>query len=257
MTNQLVLINRDHPGTTILSLNRPEKRNALNIPLLRDLCEAIRETHALPDQRALIISGEGNVFSAGLDLKESLDGAGAEPSARMIEKLLRSLYESPLVTIAAVRGAAIAGGAGIVAACDLAVAAEGTSFAFPEVKRGLVAALVSTLLKRQLSGKHLRELMLLGEPIDADRAYDIGLINAVCEEKELLNKALRYAEQAKKAAPSAVLETKRLLENLNPRSLKESMQIAMQTHKQARTHIEAQEGIAAFLEGREPRWGIE
>lgn len=255
MAAKLVLTDRSVPGVTILTLNRPEKRNALNASLLRELIEAIRETHKIQDQRVIILRGEGKVYCAGLDLKESIENNVGEQTIANLQEALRLLYESPLVTIAEIHGAAIAGGAGLAAATDIVVASEESVIAYPEVRRGIVAALVSTLLVRQISERHIRELLLLGEPINAHRAYHMGLVNLVVPLEELHERALLIAEKAKKGSPAAIVETKRLLEILAYVPLEDDIEKAAVVHRQSRMHIEAQEGIAAFLENREPRWG--
>lgn len=252
-----ILIDRSYPGVTILTLNRPEKRNALSFQVIRALEKAINETHHRVDQRALILRGEGKAFCTGLDLAETIQIRNAETIGIALSKLFTSLFTSPLVTIAAVQGFAIAGGGGIAAACDLVVAGNETRFGFPEVRRGLVAALVSTFLQRQISERHIRELLLLGELVDAKRAYEMGLVNRVVPEEKILEEALHLAQLALKGAPASIVETKRLLEQIYPRKIGENMEVALMYHKQSRTHLEAQEGIRAFLEDRKPNWDKE
>lgn len=247
MTAPLVLVNRDHPSVTILTLNRPEKRNALNIALLEELCRLFEETEKLAGQRIAIIAGAGSIFCAGLDLKEAVASELVEQSAALLARLLSALYSSSLVTIAAVQGAAIAGGAGLASACDFIIAAKGTQFGYPEVRRGLVAAQVAVLLQRQLPMRKVRELLLLGESIDAEEALEIGLINCVAASEQLIDKALEIASVALKGAPQAIVETKRLLTALESVPLADQLKIAMETHHRARLSSEAKEGVAAFF----------
>src|SRR5204863_288169 len=128
-------------------------------------------------QRVIIFQGAGKAFCAGLDMEEASKKDLTKPSGEGVAKLLRTVATCPLVTIAAVNGPAVAGGAGLVAACDLAVASTEATISFPEVRRGLVPGLVMTFLLRQLGRKQLHELLLLGEPVDAKTAQNMGLIN--------------------------------------------------------------------------------
>src|ERR1700757_1589740 len=141
----VVLIEKETPQITVITLNRPERRNALTLELLTELCAAIKIASDQPDERVLILRGAGAAFCTGLDLKAAADQSKAHATAEMVAKTLITLAETRLVTIAAVHGAAVAGGAGIMSACDFVVAAEKTKIGYPEVRRGLVAGLVMTL----------------------------------------------------------------------------------------------------------------
>src|SRR3954453_14816916 len=176
--NQLILTEQRGPFT-ILTLNRPERRNALSLELMSELCRAIDGANADPTRRAIILRGAGEGFCAGLDLKEAQARGSHESSAKSVATMLKTLHQSNLVTIAAVHGHAMAGGAGLMAACDLALVASGTKIGYPEVGRGLVPALLSTLLRHQVGDRRLRELFLTAEPITAERAYELGLVNRV------------------------------------------------------------------------------
>jgi methylglutaconyl-CoA hydratase len=243
----LVLV--EHKETiTHITLNRPEKRNALSIALLEQLCKAIRDTIKMANQRAIVLSGNGPIFCAGMDLKEASHHENVEPLANLIAKALASLYSSPLITIAAVNGAAIAGGAGLMSACDLVVAASDAKVGYPEIRHGLVAAQVSTLLTRQVPWRTVRELLLLGELIDSKRALEIGLINRIVPQKELLKTAFELAEAAAKHPPEAAAETKRLLSAFEPHAFNDDLRIAINIHRKARRSHAAKEGIRSFLE---------
>src|ERR1700676_2100497 len=175
----VVLVEKQSPRITVVTLNRPERRNALTIELLTELTAAINVTAADEQQRVLILRGAGQAFCTGLDLKEAADDGKAHATAEMVAKTLTALSQTRLITIAAVHGAAVAGGAGIMSACDFVVAAEKTKIGYPEVRRGLVAGLVMTFLRRQIGERDMRELVLGGELIDAHRAREIGLVNRV------------------------------------------------------------------------------
>jgi methylglutaconyl-CoA hydratase len=235
-------------------LNRPDRRNSLTIQLLNELIAAVQAASDQPDERILILRGAGAAFCTGLDLKEAADQTKAHATAEMVAKTLVTIAETRLVTIAAVHGAAVAGGAGIMSACDYVVAAERTKIGYPEVRRGLVAGLVMTFLRRQVRERHLRELVLGGELIDAQRALEIGLVNRVVPPNELMNEAQKFADSVLQGAPAAIANTKRLIEELWATAVKEDVDLALKHHMQARESAEAREGIAAFNEKRKPNW---
>ena len=214
----------------------------------------IRVASDEPRERVLILRGAGAAFCTGLDLKEAADLKKAQMTAELVAKTLITLAETRLVTIAAVHGAAVAGGAGIMSACDFVVAAKKTKIGYPEVRRGLVAGLVMTFLRRQVGERNMRELVLGGELIDAERAREIGLVNRVVAPDQLLYEAQRFADSVLQGAPNAVAETKRLIEELWSTSVKEDVDLALKHHMQARESAEAREGIAAFNEKRPPNW---
>lgn len=254
-SDPLVVIKWHSPKIAMIALNRPEKRNALNIALLDELYRALKSIESSSAVRAVILYGEGPVFCAGLDLKENLEQESVEKSSESLATLLLSLHLTSLVTIAAVHGAAIAGGAGIMAACDFAFATSETKFGYPEVKRGLVAAQVATLLKAQVPSRILRELLLLGEFFEAYKAKTIGLINKILSSKEeLMNEAIAYAEKSCEGSPEAIVSTKQLLNALMPRSLSSDLEIALRIHRNARFSKDSKEGIEAFFEKRKPSW---
>ena len=252
----VVLIEKQNPQITVVTLNRPERRNSLTIELLNELIAAINVASDQADERVLILRGAGAAFCTGLDLKEAADSKKAQMTAELVAKTLTTLAETSLVTIAAVHGAAVAGGAGIMSACDFVVAAEKTKIGYPEVRRGLVAGLVMTFLRRQVGERNMRELVLGGELIDAARAREIGLVNRVVPPNELMNEAQKFADSILQGAPNALAQSKRLIEELWSTSVKEDVDLALKHHMQARESAEAREGIAAFNEKRPPNWTI-
>lgn len=250
----VVLIEKQSPQITVVTLNRPERRNSLTIELLNELISAIKVASDQAEERVLILRGSGAAFCTGLDLKAAADQTKAHATAEMVAKTLIAIAETRLVTIAAVHGAAVAGGAGIMSACDYVVAAEKTKIGYPEVRRGLVAGLVMTFLRRQVRERHLRELVLGGELIDATRALEIGLVNRVVAPDQVMNEAQKFAASVLQGAPNAIANTKRLIEELWATSVKEDVDLALKHHMQARESVEAREGIAAFNEKRAPNW---
>src|SRR5256885_2379671 len=250
----VVLVEKQSPQITVLTLNRPERRNSLTLELLSELIAAVNTAAKDSSQRVLILRGAGAAFCTGLDLKEAADQTKAQATAEMVAETLITLAETRLVTIAAVHGAAVAGGAGIMSACDFVVAAEKTKIGYPEVRRGLVAGLVMTFLRRQVRERHLRELVLGGELIDAARAKEIRLVNPVVPRDEVMNEAQKFAESVLQGAPNALAQTKKLIEELWSTSVKEDVDLALKHHMKARESAEAREGIAAFNEKRKPNW---
>jgi len=250
----VVLIEKQSPQITVVTLNRSERRNSLTIELLNELIAAIRVASDEPRERVLILRGAGAAFCTGLDLKEAADLKKAQMTAELVAKTLITLAETRLVTIAAVHGAAVAGGAGIMSACDFVVAAAKTKIGYPEVRRGLVAGLVMTFLRRQVGERNMRELVLGGELIDAERAREIRLVNRVVAPDQLINEAQKFADSVLQGAPNAVAQTKRLIEELWATSVRQDVDLALKRHMQARESGEAREGIAAFNEKRPPNW---
>src|SRR5712664_4910100 len=208
----VVLVEKQSPQTSVVTLNRPERRNALTLELLTELCSAVNVASEQPQQRVLILRGAGAAFCTGLDLKEAADSTKAHATAEMVANTLIAINQTRLVTIAAIHGAAVAGGAGIMSACDFVVAAERTRIGYPEVRRGLVAGLVMTFLRRQVGERDLRELVLGGELIDAERAREIGLVNRVVAPDQLMIEAQKFADSVLQGAPNALTQTKRLIE---------------------------------------------
>jgi methylglutaconyl-CoA hydratase len=250
----VVLIEKQTPQITVVTLNRPERRNALTIELLTELISAIHAASEEPRVRILILRGAGAAFCTGLDLKEAADQGKAHATAEAVANTLITISQTRLITIAAVHGAAVAGGAGIMSACDFVVATQPTKIGYPEVRRGLVAGLVMTFLRRQVSERNMRELLLGSELIDADRAKEIGLVNRVVAQDNLMTEAVSFAGSALQGAPGAVAQTKRLIDELWWRSVKQDVDLALKYHMEARESAEACEGIAAFNEKRKPNW---
>ncbi len=254
MDKNLVLCESWAPRVTVLTLNRPEKRNALNLPLMEQLCRRLDELAEMESCRVVILRGAGPVFCSGLDLKEGLQADLAELSGEMVARTFRTLSESPKVVIGAAHGAAIAGGGGLLLACDLVVATEDLRLGFPEVRRGLVAGLVMAYLRRRVRELEANELLLAGELIDAERARAMGLVNRIVAADELLNEAGRLAAEVSQGAPGALRDTKAFLRSLWPHSLEADLEQALGIHGRVRLGEEAQEGMRAFLEKRKPHW---
>ena len=249
----VVLVEKQSPRVTLITLNRPERRNALTIELMGEVAAAIENSSADPEQRIVILRGAGKAFCTGLDLVEAVKHDPHE-TAQNVARLLLVLAETRLVTIAMVHGAAVAGGAGVMSACDFVIASDHTKIGYPEVRRGLVAGLVMTFVRRQLRERDLRELLLASELINAQRAFEIGLVNRVVPVAELESEVQKIVGSVLQGAPGAITNSKRLMEELWSTSVREDIETALRHHLDARESAEAAEGIAAFNEKRPPNW---
>jgi len=250
----VVLVEKQNPHVSVVTLNRPERRNALTVELMKELIAAVESSSADEQQRVLILRGAGKCFCAGLDLQETALTQDAHAAAEIVAKTLVTLSQTRLITIAAVHGAAVAGGAGVMSACDFVIAEAHTKFGYPEARRGLVAGLVLTFLRRQLRERHIRELLLTSELIGSQRALEIGLINRIVQPNDMEKELQKLVNDILQNAPDALSNTKRLIEELWSTSVKHDVERALRHHMQARESAEAKEGIAAFLEKRPPNW---
>lgn len=250
----VLLIEKQTPRVTALTLNRPERRNALTIELMTELIAAVEAATAEKERRILILKGAGKAFCTGMDLNEVAEPEKAHASAELVARMLITLSETRLITIAAVHGAAVAGGTGLMSTCDFVVAAERTKFGYPEVRRGLVPGLIMTFLRRQLRERDLRELLFAGELFAAERAREIGLVNRVVPPNELESETQKVVDAILQGAPGALSNTKRLLASLWPTTVRDDVEKALAFHMEARESTEAKEGVAAFLEKRPPTW---
>jgi methylglutaconyl-CoA hydratase len=250
---ELVLVETIERGITAVTLNRPERRNALSIDLLVQLTREVKRLASDLTQRVVILRGMGPVFSAGLDLKEAADASLVERSAAAVSQALDLVRTTPLVMIAAVHGGAFAGGAGLMAACDIVIATEDAKIGFPEPRRGLLPALICDVLVSKVREGDLRELLLCGEPIDAARAQAVGLVQRLVTASELMEESLRVARSIVAGGPDTIRKTKALLNAAYQRMHGADMNL-VDTHLAARHSEEAREGLAAFAEKREPKW---
>ncbi len=259
MRPMALIVTEDAGPVRTLSLNRPESRNALSRELRDALGEALAESERDPAVRALVLTGRGEAFCSGLDLRElgALAEHGSERNredSRALADLLWSLYTFPKPVVAAVQGTAVAGGAGLVGACDVAVMAEGARIGFSEARIGFVAALVSVFLTRQVGEKRARELLLEARLVTADEALRMGLVNQVTAASAVLPRAQERAARMATNAPSALAMTKALLASVPGMGLEDGLRYAVELNALARGTGELQEGIRAFLEERPPSW---
>ena len=257
MSEDLVLVDTSRPHIRVITMNRPDKRNALNIPLLEAFCRAVDEANQDGDTRVISITGAGPIFCAGLDLTEARDTGKSHRSGALVGKALKAIMNSPHTTIAAARGVAVAGGAGFMLACDLSVVADDFRVGFVEVRRGLVAAFVMTFLRRKVGEPKAREMLLLGELMSAQEAKAAGLVNRVVPADSIMGEAFAFAYTALKGAPMAIRRTKKLFDELYHLPVSEHIDHATEFHKDMRTTEEYKEGLAAYAEKRLPKWDPE
>jgi methylglutaconyl-CoA hydratase len=244
-----------------ITLSRPEKRNAISYELIEELLGALDEL-AQSSALVLILTGEGKAFCSGMDLEnlKALTGRSAEQNLKDSETmadLFRALYEFPRPTIAAVNGAAIAGGCGLATLCDFTLAVPEAKFGYTEVRIGFVPAIVSTFLLRQIGEKYARDLLLTGRIIEAGEAHRIGLINEIVSAGDLLARARALALQLLENSPVSLSCTKRLLSDYARSDLDAQIRLAVKENAAIRTTSDFREGISSFLEKRKPRWSGE
>lgn len=245
-------------GIATLTLNRPDKRNAISYELIDDLIHALDEARKSA-ARILILTGAGKAFCSGMDLDnlKSLIGRTPEQNledSRTMAALFRSLYEFPKPTIAAVNGAAIAGGTGLALLCDFTLAVPDAKFGYTEVRIGFVPAIVSTFLLRQVSEKIARDLLLTGRIFDAAEALRLGLINEIVAPERLFDRARELAAQLSEHSPLSLFNTKRLLTDHARAELDTQIEAAVRENAGIRESADFREGIESFLEKRKPKW---
>jgi enoyl-CoA hydratase/carnithine racemase len=255
VTREHLLVSIEPPAARI-TLNRPEKRNALSLALMEELISALEEVSAAPDVRAIVIEGAGPAFSAGHDLGEMV-GRDAEFYDRLFDActmLMETIHRVPQPVIAKVHGIATAAGCQLVAACDLAVAADATRFATPGVKIGLFCSTPMVPLSRAVGRKRALELLLTGEPIDAATARDWGLVNRVVPADQLEDAVAALVERIAASSPLSVRIGKEAFYeqvDLDEHGAYELTRRVMAANAQTG---DAQEGMGAFLEKRPPTW---
>lgn len=259
MSNELVRYELRKPAV-VLTLNRPDRRNALSRALITELTEAFGRARDDAAVRCVILTGAGNAFCAGMDLAELQEslatGKGKQApvwdDALRLAKLYDLMYTLPKPTVAAVNGAAVAGGAGLVSACDLAVAVPEARFGYPEVRRGLVAAMVMPHLLRHVGERTARYLLLTGELIDAEEACQVGLINAIAPAEQLLTRALTWAHALAEGGPNALARTKELLQLFSRQAV--GLEEAAKASAAPRLSDECRQGLEAFFNKRPAPW---
>src|ERR1700686_2147453 len=246
------------PGVATITLNRPEKRNAISFELIDDLLRAMKEVET-SDAIVLIMTGAGKAFSSGMDLENLKTLIGRSPEqnlqdSKTMVRLFRSLYEFPKVTIAAVNGAAIAGGTGLALLCDFTLAVPESKFGYTEVRIGFVPAIVSTFLLRQVGEKQARDLLLTGRIFEAEEAARMGLVSEIVPAENLMKRARQLASLLMENSPASLRATKQLLTAHARAELDAQIDAAVRENAAIRTTADFREGISSFLEKRKPVW---
>jgi enoyl-CoA hydratase/carnithine racemase len=250
-----LLVTRDGSATRIV-LNRPEKRNALSLQLMEEMIGALRDASARPDSRAIVIEGAGPAFSAGHDLSEMI-GSQREFVADLFDRcstMMQTIHQIPQPVIAKVHGIATAAGCQLVAACDLAIAAEGTRFATPGVKIGLFCSTPMVAVSRAVGRKRAMQMLLTGEPIDAATALDWGLVNRVVTHEELEPAVGDLVQAIARSSAYTVATGKHAFYSQIDRTEDEAYEHCELVMTDNALAHDAQEGMTAFLEKRAPVW---
>jgi methylglutaconyl-CoA hydratase len=245
-------------GVATITLNRPDKRNAISFELIDDLLRALQEVET-SDAIVLIVTGAGKAFSSGMDLDNLKTLIGKSPEQNLEDsetmvRLFRALYEFSKVTIAAVNGAAIAGGTGLALLCDFTLAVPEAKFGYTEVRIGFVPAIVSTFLLRQVGEKQARDLLLTGRIIGAEEAARMGLVNEIVPPEKLMTRARELAGLLMENSPASLRATKQLLSDHARAELDLQIEAAVRENAAIRTTADFREGVVSFLEKRKPVW---
>lgn len=256
----LVQIDSTPEGIVFITINRPEKKNAFDAATIAALREAFETLHGADHIRAVFLRGAGGTFSAGADLSWMRDAVEWSESdnrddAMGLARMLRALHDIPALTVALVEGAAMGGGAGLVAACDMAVAVEGSRFAFSEVKLGLIPGTIAPYVIEAVGARKARQLFLSANIFDADYAAHVGLIDMVLPDGSVEEFISMLTDSLTANAPGAMGAAKRLVHDLAGRHLDHGlMEDTARRIARARVSAEGQEGVRAFLDKRPPRW---
>lgn len=256
MTYKTIILERER-HTAVLTLNRPEKRNALTREMLAEIESALRELDAGPE-RAVILTGGGKAFCSGMDLsvlrEMNAEGSAALADSQRIADFFRSVYAFSKPLIAAINGHAVAGGCGLATLADVALAAPDASFGYPEARVGFMPAFVAAFLVAQIGERQARRLLLSGQLIHAEEARRLGIVDEVVPAESLMDRAREIAAGFAAASPTSVRMTKRLLEDFFRDDLSRKLDLAVQASAAIRAMPDFREGLAAFLEKRKPRW---
>ncbi len=242
-------------GVTTVTLDSPANRNALSTPLMRELLDALGAALTDPAVRVVVLSHTGPVFCSGVDLKETAEarGTGRVP-AEMLADVLAALWEFPKPVVARVGGPARAGGLGLIAAADIAVCADTASFAFSEVRLGVIPAVISATVLPRLAPRAAAELYLTGEVFDGSRAAEIGLVTAAVPAEAVDGAVDTYCQSLVRGGPLALAGTKQLLRRTPASSVRADLAELSERSAGYFRSPEGREGVAAFREKRPPAW---
>ena len=248
----------DGHGIATITLSVPEKRNAISSQMVGELLSAFQQAEEGP-ARVVIITGSGKAFCAGMDLSELQELARETQEknvedARRLSKMLYRLYSFPKPVIAAVNGAAIAGGSMLATLADFTLAVPEAKFGYPEVKLGFMPALVVVFLRRQIADRPARQLLLTGKIISAPEAHRIGLVAEIVAPETLIGRAHEIAAELIAASPTSIARTKEFMLGFDDAALQAELEQAVQANADIRSTPDFKEGIASFLEKRSAKW---
>jgi len=258
--DDLVQIDATTDGVVFITINRPARKNAFDAATIAALNEAFETLHGADHVRVVFLRGAGGTFSAGADLgwmRDAIDWSESDnrDDAMGLARMLKALHDIPALTVALVEGAAMGGGAGIVCACDMAVAIEGSRFAFSEVKLGLIPATIAPYVIEAVGARRARQLFLTANIFDADYAAHAGIIDMVLPEGSMDEFISMLTDSLTQNAPGAMGEAKRLVHHVAGQSIDRGlMEETARRIAKARVSEEGQEGVRAFLDKRTPRW---
>jgi methylglutaconyl-CoA hydratase len=244
-------------GVLTVTLNRPDVRNAFNEVMIDELSRVFATPP--PDARVVVLTGAGPIFCAGADvqwMKKSKDYTEEQNAAdaRAMARMYRLIDECPRPLVGRVQGAALGGGSGLVACCDVVVAAEGTMFGFTEVRLGIVPANISTFVLPKIGARSARRYFLTGERFDAAEARRIGLVHEVSPPADLEARVGTIVAELLQCGPAAVATAKEIVREVSRLPRDAAIDYTVRTIARARVSPEGQEGLSAFLEKRKPRW---
>lgn len=253
------LLVESHGGIARVTLHRPDRRNALDGPMIDELAEAFEQLGQEPEVRVLVLSGSGSVFCAGADLHWlSRHDSLSETQARLDAERLMRLYEAvdrcACPVIGRVQGPAYGGGVGLLAACDVVIAVEGAVFALSEAGLGLVPAVIGPVLLRKAGDSFVRRYCLTAEPFSAELAQRYHLVHDITPRDHLDRRVSELTAAVLRLAPHAARETKRFFRHLRSLGELDQYDVCIEANVRARLSAEACEGLQAFLERRPPRW---
>jgi methylglutaconyl-CoA hydratase len=243
-------------GVATITLDSPANRNALSAQLRRELLAHLDTAVADDAARVIVLTHTGRVFCAGMDLKESRGAGAQDQGVNEFPAILERIWTSPTPVVARLAGPARAGGVGMVAACDIAVAAEDATFAFSEVRIGVVPAIISVTVLPRLLPRAAHELFLTGETFDGHRAALVGLVNTVVPAADLDTEVGRYVEMLRLGAPGALAATKQMLRGERPATMGAQFDEMLELSAGFFAGEEGQEGMRAFAEKRPPSWAV-
>ena len=241
-------------GIATITLDSPANRNALSATLRRELLGHLATAIDDDAVRVIVLAHAGPVFCSGMDLRETRGADASRQGVREVPAILQRIWTSPKPVIARITGPARAGGVGIIAACDIAVAAAEATFAFTEVRIGLAAAVISVVTLPRLQSRAAHELLLTGETFDAAVAARIGLINKAVPASHVDNEVERYVGMLRRGGPTALAATKEILHSERGGTMAEQFDAMLELSARFFAAPEAQEGMRAFAEKRPPSW---